>query len=110
MPDPTVEEYGVTGGDADGDDTGGIRFTVFRNLDPVLEMAAGNDMEISAVGLRAIGEEVGDLERDAGTGLRFQIAIKPCAVLVPAKALAGLAGRDGRRDDNVRVIELDMPA
>lgn len=83
MPDASVEQQGIAGHPGDLDDPLRCRRRIGQ-LGPQPAMAAGNDAEVAHALLRQIGEEVGELYRDAGLVVDPELLVHPVVVPVPA--------------------------
>src|SRR6202044_1929222 len=80
-----------------------------RAVDPVLLVAAGNDLEVAATALGDVGEPVGQLHRQPGPGVALDLAVLPATVLVPLEP-ERLGHPDGRVDVEVGVGDMDVPS
>ena len=89
-----------------------IHAVVGRQIQLVAPMAAGHDMEVAAVRHGRIGEEEADFQRHPRPRFALQLQIQPPAVLMPAEPRVPtlVPGRQRRRDDQMRVIQLNVPA
>ena len=111
MPQAPIEKQGISGAH-----THGSRVRVFcvvrRELHPVEPVTAGNHMGATAVRRLDIGKHKRHLERHARTRVGLEVNIQPAAVLVPSQAagFGGIVLRQRRRDDEVAVVELNVPA
>jgi serine phosphatase RsbU (regulator of sigma subunit) len=112
VPEPPVEQHDVAriGGHLDrAVRVGPLHVAPRRPRYPVRQVAAGNDLEVSASRFGYVRQPVGKLDREPRPRVGLDLAVLPTAILMPLEPERALGGQL-RMDVQMRVVDVHVPA